>query len=221
MTSSKSQWDGRTKHVHFPGMNQECMQYITYMMKLALENPDDNYLCEDRMSISKAKKVCHPNLSVSHKKRKYDVSLLRVVEEYELDIVRSILGSTFGIGLTHSAPTMAAIKEEQSKSGKDISTVELQSHQTFMIVTCREDDVDEDPDKDLALAIAEPVDTSDEEYEPFNKKEHPQKRWLPFPGCDFFFEEPTITNFHVALRFKKLEGNASTVTKAMSYEWRH
>jgi hypothetical protein len=27
MTSSKSQWDGRTKHVHFPGVNKECMQY--------------------------------------------------------------------------------------------------------------------------------------------------------------------------------------------------
>jgi hypothetical protein len=33
MTSSKSQWDGRTKHVHFPGVNKELMQYITYMMK--------------------------------------------------------------------------------------------------------------------------------------------------------------------------------------------
>jgi hypothetical protein len=99
MTSSKSQWDGRTKHVHFPGMNQECMQYITYMMKF--DNNDT--LCEDSMSISKAKKVCHSNLSVSHKKRKYDVSLLRIVEEHELDLVRSILGSTFGIGLTHSA----------------------------------------------------------------------------------------------------------------------
>jgi hypothetical protein len=97
MTSSKSQWDGRTKHVHFPGMNQECMQYITHMMKVKLNDPN-NPLCEDKMSITKAKKVCHPNLSVSHKKRKYDVSLVRVVEEHELDVVRSILGSTFGVG---------------------------------------------------------------------------------------------------------------------------
>jgi hypothetical protein len=168
------------------------------------------------MSITKAKKVCHPNLSISHKKRKYDVSLLRVVEEHELDLVRAILGSTFGVGFTHhSAPSMAAIKEEQKKTGKDISTVELQNHQTVRIVPCREDDVDEDPDKDKALAIATPFDV-DDSFEPFNKKEHPQKRWISFPGCDFFFEESTTTNFHVALRFKKLKGDASTVAKAMN-----
>jgi hypothetical protein len=66
------------------------------------------------------------------------------------------------------------------------------------------------------LAVIEPVDTSDDDFEPFDKKEHPQKRWLSYPGLDFFFEESTITNFHVALRFKKLKGNASTVAKAMN-----
>jgi hypothetical protein len=110
MTSSKSQWDGRTKHVHFPGVNKECMQYITYTMKLFLDEIIGP-LCEDKMLVTKAKKLCHPNLPVSHKKRKYDISLLRVVEEHELDLVRAVLGSTFGVGLTHSAPTMAENKE--------------------------------------------------------------------------------------------------------------
>jgi hypothetical protein len=39
---------------------------------------------------------------------------------------------------------------------------------------------------------------------------------VPFPGCDFFFEQSTTTNFHVALRFKKLKGDASTVAKAQN-----
>jgi hypothetical protein len=189
------------------------MLYVVHMMKLALSN-STNSLCQDTMSIIKAKKVCHSNLSVSNKKRKYDVSLLRVVEEHELDLVRSILGSTFGVGLTHSAPSMAAIKEEQKKTGKDISIVDLQNHQTVRIVTCREDDIDEDPTKDKVLAIVE--DLTDADSEPFDKTGHPQKRWISFPGCDFFFEESNITNFHVVLRFKKLKGNASTVAKAMN-----
>jgi hypothetical protein len=130
MTSSKSQWDGRTKHVHFPGMSKEFMQYITYMMKFYRQGnggPALPPLCEDKMTTTKAKKLCHPNLAVSHKKRNYDISLLRVVEERELDNVRTVLGCTFGIGLTHSAPTMASIKKELQLTGKDISTVDLQN----------------------------------------------------------------------------------------------
>jgi hypothetical protein len=48
MTSSKSQWDGRTKHVHFPGVNRESMQYITYMMKMLLIPETAAKLCEDK-----------------------------------------------------------------------------------------------------------------------------------------------------------------------------
>jgi hypothetical protein len=220
MTSSKSQWDGRTKHVHFPGVNKECMQYITHMIKLFSDSKDYPW-CEDKMTYSKAKKLCHPNLSVSHKKRKYDITLLRVVDEYELDLVRYTLGSTFGVGLTHSAPSMASIKKELESSGKDISTVELQRHQTVRIVTCRKDDVDSDLNKEKALAHGVLIDPDDDDddvsaaYEPYDRS-HPQKRWIPFPGCDFFFEESTTTNFHVALRFKKLKGDASTVAKAQN-----
>jgi hypothetical protein len=219
MTSSKSQWDGRTKHVHFPGVNKECMQYITYMMKLFL-GETSNPLCEDKMTVTKAKKLCHHNLSVSNKKRKYDISLLRVVEEHELDLVRAVLGSTFGVGLTHSAPTIKDIKKTMDLTGKDISTVELQTHQTVRIVTCREDDVDFDLTKDRALAHGDPSDNQSDSdvtpiYVPFDKS-HPQKHWISFPGCDFFFEESTITNFHVALRFKKLKGDTSTVSKAQN-----
>jgi hypothetical protein len=170
------------------------------------------------MSITKAKKLCHPGLSVSHKKRKYDISLLRVVEEHELDLVRAVLGSTFGVGLTHYAPTMAEIKKEQELTGKDISTVELQTHHTVRIVTCREDDVDYDADKDKDVAHGDLLDSDDDvttAFEPYDRS-HPQKRWISFPGCDFFYEGSTITNFHVALRFKKLKGDASTVAKAQN-----
>ena len=205
MTSSKSQWDGRTKHVHFPGVNKECMQYITHMMKFVM-NVDNIELCEDKMTMTKAKKVCHPNLSVSHKKRKYSVQLLRVVEEDELDLLRSVLGSTFGVGLTHSAPSMKAIKKEKQETGKDISTVELLSHQIVRIVTCKEQDIN---------SGVEDADSTPVEYEPYDKS-HPQKRIISSPGCDLFYEESTITNFHVALRFKKLKGNALTVVKAMN-----
>jgi hypothetical protein len=103
----------------------------------ARRNPYDP-LCEDnKMTATKAKKLCHHNLSVSLKKRRYGISLLRVVMEDELDLVRAVLGSTFGVGLTHSAPT-----SNGQQRRKDISTVELQTHQTVRIVTCREDDVD-------------------------------------------------------------------------------
>jgi hypothetical protein len=72
------------------------------------------------------------------------------LEENELDAVRSVFGSTFGVGLTHHAvPTISAIKEA-SKVEKDISTVELLDHQVVRIVTCREDDIDEDVVKDRA-----------------------------------------------------------------------
>ena len=187
MTTSKSQWDGRTKHVHFPGANLECMLYLKHMMEL-LKTNGSTPLCEDKMTATRAKKVCHANLSVSHKKRKFEVSLLRVVEEFELDLIRSIFGSTFGVGLTHSAPSMAAIKTAKETIGKDISTVELQDHQVVRIVTCREDELDECPDKDTGFDSEDPYDRSP-----------PQKRLIPFPGCDFFFEQSTITNFHVAL----------------------
>jgi hypothetical protein len=86
------------------------------MMKFIMQGNEGPSLplCEDKMTTTKAKKLRHPNLAVSHKKRKYDISLLRVVEEHELDNVRTGLGCTFGIGLTHSAPTMASIKKSNN-----------------------------------------------------------------------------------------------------------
>jgi hypothetical protein len=51
---------------------------------------------------------------------------------------------------------------------------------------------------------------------PLTKASHPQGRWISFSGCDFFHEESTYTNFHVALRFKKLRANAETVAKAQN-----
>jgi hypothetical protein len=44
----------------------------------------------------------------------------------------------------------------------------------------------------------------------------PQKKLIPFPGCDFYFEQSTITNFHIALRFKKLTAYAATVVKTQN-----
>jgi hypothetical protein len=216
MTSSKSVWDGRTKHVHFPGVNFECMQYLKFMMRLSIHTGEEpGQLCEDKMTVTRAKKVCHPNLSISHKKRKFDVSLIRVVDEDELDLVSSVFGSTFGIGLTHSAPSIKAIKTEMDATGKDISTVELQEHQLVRIVTCRPDEVDEVPERNLPSANETVEDDAGVVigFEPYDKSP-PQKRWLPYPGCDFFYEQSTMSNFHVALRFKKLKASASTVAKA-------
>jgi hypothetical protein len=73
-----------------------------------------------------------------------------------------------------------------------------------------------DIDKDKALAHGDPLDSDDDvttAFEPFDRS-HPWRRWISFPGCDFFFQESNITNFHIALRFKKLKGDASTVAKA-------
>jgi hypothetical protein len=63
--STKGNWDGRNKHVHMHGMNQELFQYISQ----SIESPLIRKLFVKSFKFGRAKKRLNPDLSVSNKRR--------------------------------------------------------------------------------------------------------------------------------------------------------
>lgn len=136
--------------------------------------------------------------------------MIRVVEEVAVDELRNTVGSAFAIGVTKAAPTM---KEISSSEGKVGDTVHLKDHDVIRVVTCNLEDLDFDPQEDVApcSALSEALIVGkDAVGDPKDKRK--QVRLPPFPGTDIEFlqSESGLTDSHFNLKFKKLLGSSST-----------
>ncbi len=210
--SSKGLWDGRNKHVHLKGFNKEIFNYLTARMKADSER----VLMQKTFKFLRAKKRLNADLSVSNKRMRMTVQLLRVLNETELDRMRSTMGSVFAIGLTTPVPSLKAIKDDTTHQLRD--TVPLMEHHQVRIVTCIAKDVDADANKERApfpavSLVAGNYDKSEA------KKAIKKEKWARlcgFPGFDLeYLESATgVTDLHLNLKFKKLLGSSSTVRKA-------
>jgi hypothetical protein len=130
---------------HFNG--QEVYNYVSGMIKEPRAKCRLDF-CKGKFSFKRAKKHFNSDLSVSNKRKKITNNMLRIVEEEELDRVRCVLGSRFGVGITKDAPTLKAISELR-KAGSPISDMaRLQDDDEVRVVSCQPEDRDNDSKKD-------------------------------------------------------------------------
>lgn len=203
LTDSKATWMQRSKHIHIVGGNCESFQCLCGVSKRKMALRKQTAIMDSFVE-RRCKKRMNPDLSVSNRKRKICTTLFRVVHEDDLDDVRSVVGATFGVGVTKDAPTMKTMRDKQ-KAGLSVSdTVKLDNHDMVRIVTCRENDIDAEASKDRDAATDTVFDRS-----------RPQKKRLVYPGCDLrFVAKEGLTDLHIGFIFKKLPGNSGTVRKA-------
>lgn len=207
---TKAQWDGRNKHMHMAGCNYELFQCLKGKVFSKLE------ICpiEKKYQFKRAKKRLNADLSVSNKRLRTKVDMVRVLEEGELDTVWSTLGSTFGVATTKPVPTLKATRE-----GSLNDTVYLNDHDQVRIVTCRNDDIDLDPMKEKeACPVTVGSDAIGEagDIDPLEIARLKNARRCYYPGLEFEFlqSETGVTDLHFNLAFKKLLGGSPTVRKA-------
>ena len=186
LTGSKATYDSRSKHLHLPGSNFECYQYIEAMVSLhlkeAIMTPQRSHWSSQR-----ARKELHSDLSVSNKRRKIVTDLRRYTLSSQLRSLRLVLGSTFGIGPLLSVPTMKDIK-----SGKYSSTVRLRTTDDVRIVSCIEDDDAIEYDPGITL-----------------------RKRLDHEGVDLKFHRcGNTTEFHVHFIYTREKGSCNEVANA-------
>lgn len=211
--SAGGKWDGRTKHVHMQGCNFELAWYL--IERLTATGSD---IIQDEIEYSRARKRLNADLSVSNKRIKTKGCLLRILEENALSQFRMSLGSTFGAANTKAVPTL---KEVNNSKGRVKDTVHVCDHDLVRIVTCGEDDFDNDTNREIA-----PLVVSNVTNDPVNHRDtladikglQRQPRRLPYPGIDLeFLQSATgITDLHLALKFKKLKGASQSVKRAQN-----
>lgn len=207
---TKAQWDGRNKHVHMAGCNYEFFQYL----KATVFNRMVVGPIEKKYQFKRAKKRLNADLSVSNRRLRTKVDMVRVLEESELDVLRSTLGTTFGVAITKAVPTLKAIKQ-----GNVSDTVYLKNHDQVRIVTCRDDDIDVDPMKEREPC---PVITSsdvggndgDIDHEEIARLKNARRCYYPGLEFEHLQSETGVTDLHFNLVFKKLLGCSPTVRKA-------
>jgi hypothetical protein len=124
-----------------------------------------------------------------------------------LESVRGTLRSCFAIALTKPVPSLKQIRASKERHGVPLSdTVYLHDQDKVRIVMCREDDIDCDRKKDIAILSFDVNTAIDNDLitKQFNA------RVCPFPGLEIeFIESKTgLTDLHVNLKFKKLLGSS-------------
>jgi hypothetical protein len=130
------------------------------------------------------------------------IQQIRVLDEWELDIVQKVCGNTFGVGLTASVPSL---KEAKLLFMPFNGTAWLRQDHQVRIVTCLpyEQDLDSSKAKRVCpndLAI----------------HERPSKLRCSYQGLDFRHTQSKNGTWEltVQVQFVKVRGNAPAVVKA-------
>ena len=124
--SFKGNYKGRNKHVHHIGANKESFFFITRRL-----TPNCNAV-KSFTTKRNTKRLC-PNLSATIKKVQTTVLMTRIVTESQVDKLKQVLGTCFGIVHTKPVPTMKAIKESH---GTLKPTVHVRDIDEVRAMTC-------------------------------------------------------------------------------------
>ena len=217
--SARGQWDGQTKHIHAPGTNVEHFRYLRSVM---FGDDFDGELIEIKSKgkgLRKPQKVLNPDLSAENKRVRQEFHMVRVLGEPALKRLKGAFGNTFAVANPTPVPKLKDIDEQRVRA-----RVPLKIHTLLRIVTCRKDHVDADPAKEiLPIAIASAnLNTETLENAKMLARIERQKhaKRCPFPGVDVEFSvtENGLTDFHLAVKFKKLRGDHEAVTELLEGE---
>lgn len=181
--SSGGKWDGRTKHVH----SQECNFELAWHLMDRLTAAGSNVIQGD-VAFSRARKRLDADLPVTNERIKTKGCLLRVLEEDALTQFRLSLGSTFGVSNAKAVPTLEQINNGK---GRVKDTVHVCDQDLVQIVTCKEDDLDNDAHHEVApslvnINISNHAD-NEQDTPAVIKGSKKQPRRPPHPGIDLEF----------------------------------
>jgi hypothetical protein len=195
--SSGGKWDGRTKLAKLAGVPPSFFAYL----KAQLEDESEADLQYNKIRTSRAKKHMYDNLAVCQVRMNSFVHQIRVLEEWELDLVRKVCGNSFGVGLTTPVPSLKQVKELSLPLN---GTVWLKHNHEVRIVTCQPHQQDVDGGKCKRT------------FQNQQSYERPKKMRCSYRGLDFRHTQANngVWELSVQARFVKVSGNASAVLKA-------
>jgi len=212
--SGKGQWDGRTQHTHLPGLNVEVFNYVFSVM---IGDGFDGEFIERKtkgIGLRKPQKVLNPDLSVENKRVRQEFHMVRALGEPALKQLKGVFGTTFAVANPTPVPKFKDIDE-----GRVRANIPLKNHTLLRIATCREDHVDDNPAKEILpiAVVSSNLNTDTVEDAKLLAKIERQKhaKRCPFPGVDVEYSvtENGLTDFHLAVKFKKLRGDHEAVTE--------
>jgi hypothetical protein len=145
MLSRGGEWDGRTISAKLTGIPPSFYGYVMEELNETANVPVPrgylrNYRC---------RKVMYDNLSASNVRMKYDTHILRVLDEDHLDAVRTVFGTTFGVGCCLHVPSMKMIRDNPLLK----ATVWLRNMDPIRVVSCLTDEYDLEPAKSKPVAL--------------------------------------------------------------------
>ena len=164
--------------------------------------------------LRKPQKVLNPDLSVENKRVRQEFRMLRALDEPALKNFKGVFGTTFAVANPTPVPKLKDIDDVTARAN-----VPLKNHTLLRIAICREDHVDADPSKEIlpiAVASSNLNTETDEDAKLLAKIERlKHAKRCPFPGVDMEFTvtENGLTDFHLAVKFKKLKGDHPAVTE--------
>jgi hypothetical protein len=193
-------WDGRTRLARMAGVPPSFFGYL----KSELEGESDKQIQYNKLRISRPKKHLFDNLAMCQVRMQSLIHQIRVLEEWELDIVRKVCGNTFGVGLTATVPSL---KEAKMLCMPFNGTVWLRHDHQVRIVTCLPYEQDVDSLKGKRVCPNETV-----------IHERPSKLRCSYRGLDFRHTQSKngTWDMTVQVRFVKVRGNAPAVVKAQA-----
>jgi hypothetical protein len=192
------QWDGRTVSAKLNAQPS----FFRYL-KDEVADAFGEELLTASLRCSRSKKVIFDNLAASRRKIKYHGELIRILNEDELDAVRKVLGSSFGVGVTHAIPSLKQLKENPFISG----TVWLQNSDSVRIVSCCQGGMD------IGSGLAKPLYPNSQT----NSRKKPIKLLCSYRGLDIRFTTARhgTSEISVQCRFVKVRADSQSVHKVL------
>jgi hypothetical protein len=160
----------------------------------------------DQIRTSRPRKHLFDNFSICNVRMSSTVHQIRVLDEWELDLVRKVCGNSFAVGTTVPVPSMKQVKSLALPMN---GTVWLRKDHQVRIVTC--------------VSHAEDVDSSKAKRSCPSANQtamyaRPRKLRCSYRGLDLRHVQTKMGTWEmiVQARFSKLIGNAPAVIKAQS-----
>jgi hypothetical protein len=195
-------WDGRTKSAKMNGVPPSFFGYLKYEM----EEDAEMELQYDRIRSSRPRKHLFDNFSICNVHMNSTVHQIRVLDEWELDIVRKVCGNSFAVGITVPVPSM---KQVRALALPMNGTVWLRKDHEVRIVTCvpHEADIDLRKGKRACPSGSQSAVNA-----------RPKKLRCSYRGLDLRHVQSKMGTWEmiVQARFSKVLGNSHAVIKAQS-----
>jgi hypothetical protein len=197
--SRGGQWDGRTVSIKFYSQPS----FFSYL-KDELEFACGEDVLMHSYRFTRSRKVMFDTLATTRRKVKHDADIIRVLTEDQLEVVRKVLGTSFGVGVLQPLPSLKTLKANPSVSG----TVWLRNSDPVRVISCS-------PEVGcMGDGSAKPVFYN---ILPGKKGRQPFRLLCSYRGIDFRYNAVKygFSELSIQMRFVKVRGDSNVVKKVV------